>query len=556
MIEPNTIKNLPENLTSISAGHNQLKFGWYLLEMLALKNLRFLNVSNMYSIENPFRQPWTVTCDDKHDQRPNRTPEGLVPCSNIVNTKDTFNFEFLDGKVIMHMPPKLETLVIDNCIIRETAVSEHLEQKFKSLKILQANRNFVPHFQDFDYSNALQEVYLSRSFVSWFEDSFFLTSNLTVLDLSYNDLYHYFSTERSRQLLQKQEYLTNLNLASNRFEHVPSDLFKGLSKLNVLNLTENELTEVDFALNDLTELRVLDLSKNRIRTLTKSKMHDLDILSRKTTLSLNLTGNVLLCSCETLDFLKWMRNKRRIHSKLILANFKNYSCSFVNSTTMYFSEISSIILDLDKQCSSKLGYIIVSSGAVVIFMCCIVSGILYRYRWKLRYLYHMTRRSLRGYFTLQDTKGSARKYYEFDAFISYAEEDSEFSYNTLKSEILNLDPSVRLCYHQEHFVPGSNICENIVNAVHCSRKTICVVSKHFMESQWCKYEFNMAHMEKIHNRGDQNSLLFLMLGDIKSDYVPATMMVYLQSESYLKVPGNKEDSVTFWNHVYNAIIEE
>ncbi|KAK3087924.1 hypothetical protein FSP39_012482 [Pinctada imbricata] len=168
----------------------------------------------------------------------------------------------------------------------------------------------------------------------------------------------------------------------------------------------------------------------------------------------------------------------------------------------------------------------------------------------------MTRRSLRGYFLLQNQDGSEKKFFEFDAFISYAEEDVDFAHEALKTKVQNKYPTAKLCYHSEHFLPGRSIPESIVNAVNCSRKTVCVLSEHFLVSEWCIYEFKMANLEKIYKRGDQDSLLILMLGSINLERVPVDIMTYLKSRSYIEVPKNVNESDDFWNHIISAIMEE
>ena len=46
--------------------------------------------------------------------------------------------------------------------------------------------------------------------------------------------------------------------------------------------------------------------------------------------------------------------------------------------------------------------------------------------------------------------------------------------------------------HQEHFQVGSNITDNITDAVTKSRATLIVLSKHFLESAMCDEEYRTA----------------------------------------------------------------
>ncbi|KAK3085566.1 hypothetical protein FSP39_005396 [Pinctada imbricata] len=308
----------------------------------------------------------------------------------------------------------------------------------------------------------------------------------------------------------------------------------------------------------LKQLTTLDLSGNRLIALSETTLEEIDILGLEShfNLTLNLSGNPFQCTCDTLYFLKWIESKKDSVKNVILKGLKNDSCSFANLKERSLSEISTIILELEKVCFSKSVVIVLSVILIIVFFFIIIIGVFHRYRWKLRYIYYLTRRSLRGYFNRQNGTGNRRKYFEFDAFISFAEEDRTFAFECLTSEILDRQPSLKLCYHHIHFLPGSGIAENIVNAVHNSRKTICVLSKHFLVSEWCLYEFNMANFEKIYNRGDENSLIILILGHVSYDRIPVTMMSYLQSTSYIEVPEENDDRRVLWNNICDAIHDD
>ena len=39
---------------------------------------------------------------------------------------------------------------------------------------------------------------------------------------------------------------------------------------------------------------------------------------------------------------------------------------------------------------------------------------------------------------------------------------------------------------------GKPIIENITDAIYSSRKTICVISRHYLQSEWCSREIQIA----------------------------------------------------------------
>jgi protein toll len=78
---------------------------------------------------------------------------------------------------------------------------------------------------------------------------------------------------------------------------------------------------------------------------------------------------------------------------------------------------------------------------------------------------------------------------DFDVFISFAHDDSKAA-----REILNLleQHAYKVCFHQRDFVPGNSIHENINNAVHRSKRTLCLLSNNFIDSSYCMDEFVIA----------------------------------------------------------------
>ena len=101
----------------------------------------------------------------------------------------------------------LETLIINNCVIRETGISNNLKIVHQSLRRMHGNNNFLPHLQYIDYSQKLEEAYLSNCYINDIDDSFFLTTNFSILDLSHNDLRNYLATENA---IGQKIPLTNL----------------------------------------------------------------------------------------------------------------------------------------------------------------------------------------------------------------------------------------------------------------------------------------------------------------------------------------------------------
>ncbi|CAC5407068.1 unnamed protein product [Mytilus coruscus] len=164
------------------------------------------------------------------------------------------------------------------------------------------------------------------------------------------------------------------------------------------------------------------------------------------------------------------------------------------------------VLQLEKECDKHIVIIIVVTIGIAFSAITITAGLAYRYRLKIRYIYYITK----GKYTKLKLAEN-NKIYSYDAFISYADREENFIINEC---IPNLEETgnKKLCIHQQDFIPGEDITLNITNAIHDCKKTICIITRAFLDSYYCMFEFNMARMESIYARGGEN-ILFLVLHD-------------------------------------------
>ena len=79
----------------------------------------------------------------------------------------------------------------------------------------------------------------------------------------------------------------------------------------------------------------------------------------------------------------------------------------------------------------------------------------------------------------------------YDVFISYSVHDKDFAEDTLWHQLES--ESYSCCVHTRDFVVGDAISDQILRAVHQSRRTIIVLSPQYAESAWTKLEFQAAH---------------------------------------------------------------
>jgi hypothetical protein len=127
--------------------------------------------------------------------------------------------------------------------------------------------------------------------------------------------------------------------------------------------------------------------------------------------------------------------------------------------------------------------------------------------------------------------------YRYDSFICYSDEDQEKIKDMCK--ILESDEhDMILCIHRRDFNPGVHISMNIDGAIRQSRSAVIILSKNFLNSGWCKKEFEVAITQQSHTPGYKVVVICL---DDPSEFdakdvskVPTYIMRFINCRTYLQ----------------------
>jgi hypothetical protein len=261
---------------------------------------------------------------------------------------------------------------------------------------------------------------------------------------------------------------------------------------------------------------------------------------------MDLSDNKLSCTCKTIDFVHWLSV-----SKVQFMLFDDYICKDKNGEIKKLKFAAEIVLKLDKECANYITLIICLSIGFVVCLVVIIHGIMYRYRWDLRYFYYSFKLKMKGSNHLLQHEGDTNDY-EYDAFVSYANENGNFVKNDLVPELED-KRCLRLLVHDRDFRAGEFVCDNIMSAITTSKKTLIIMSKHFLKSDWCIFEMNMARMETI--KTGRNVLCVIMLEEVPSKGLPLEILDIVRQQTYMEVPLNDEHMDLFWDRVHAAMIE-
>lgn len=441
----------------------------------------------------------------------------ILVLNSILEWNATFNYNEINNALILHKPP-----------IRELTLANN-----SGIVFLTAERVPVPtSLQKLDFSgNSFQQISLNLTYVKY-------------LNLEENNLGNYLA--ENTYMLTQDSILEYISLSSNSICKLNSEIFNQQPYLKFIDLSFNFLTNVHFDLSSVTQLQILNLTNNSITFLDDLSMLNIEkALMKSSNAKIDLSNNLIQCTCNRLRFLKWMlRNQKH------LINFSQYMCITVNGSKVVSYSFEEKINHLHADCTRFFNMVIIGimSFAIFSFIGVLLTVIVYRKRQKLRYIYYRAKFTFTSKLNFNKDLGE----YHYDAFVSYSENDRNFVINDCIQN-LEKDGHLKLCLHERDFTPGEDIADNIINAIQNSRKTICVITRAFLESYYCMLEFNMARMESIHSRNCKNVLFLIFYEKLLPEEIPLVLHEIIQKQTYIEYPNDEYGNKIFWRKIKDAL---
>ena len=124
----------------------------------------------------------------------------------------------------------------------------------------------------------------------------------------------------------------------------------------------------------------------------------------------------------------------------------------------------------------------------------------------------------------------------FDAFVCYAYEDHDvkFAEETLRTELEETqDPPFKLCLHRRDFKAAWDIMWNIRNAITNSNSAIIIMSQDYINSLWCKEEFEQCYMENMKDPAFKLFVIMLQPAD-SLEKLSEYMKSFFSHKTYLE----------------------
>ena len=535
---------LPRTLEFFSLRDNMLTLGLYTIEVTNLVGLKVADASGQRS-HHDYYKIWTP-CKENQRQTRNSKPNMLSSFRHQKQFKLGIWIPDFTGMIPIPVAQHLETVYFNSSYIVSQIPEGRLSNNNAKHLYFQDNV-FYRWIGPVMNVKSVETFNLSNNFCSELNTKFFDGFiGLKTLLLNNNMIGYSLKSDVKGLSFKYLNNLETLEMNSNKISLLSRNIFFNLTSLKYLRLKNNTMRKFIVHISHMRDLQILDLSNNELTHLSKTFTKNVDILSTNNPrFRLIFSGNPIRCDCENLDFIRWVSSSKNIVFKK--SDFCITTKTEIGRVNMI--NIFEFHIQLEKNCKSYIGLIISMICLVVVVVTAIFGVIVYRYRWKIRYLYYITKGQYFGYKTLR--RKDDENIYEYDAFISYAEEDREFAVHKMIENIEKND--IRLCFHSRDFTPGFDIAENITNAIHNSRKTVCVLSPAFLASYWCTYELNIARMESIYSRQGENTLFLIVFGNIKACDLPLTIMDLVDKKSYIEYPDDPQGDVVFWRKVREVI---
>lgn len=429
--------------------------------------------------------------------------------------------------------PSLQILDLSNNLLDDTGFWWYLcsyEGVFPALRQLSLSNN---RFSDLAYiSKRTHEMKVLMSLDLSFNsikigDPCTWPSHLTELNLSHNNLgdtvFQYLSP-----------HFQKIDLSKTGVSVIPQDVLSRFPRLTHLILSFNSIQLIPLDLH-APSLHTLYVDQNAITSIDQAAL--MDLYSLKT---LKAGNNPFVCDCDSFWFVT-------MFNKSLLPDWPlDYTCSSPPS-------LAGKYLDTYKpgklsclpgfQAAVALPVIIAITAALgIIFYVC--DGIWYT---KMLWVWIRVKRR-----RIKQAEKSMNSTFRYHAFVSYSQYDCTWVDSELVPTLENAGFSI--CIHERDFVPGEWILDNIISCVESSYKTIFILSKHFVQSEWCNYELFFAQHRAISVRDD--SLVFILLEPIPSDSLPKKFLrlrTLLRQKTYLEWPKDETKKKVFWSSLRSIL---
>ena len=289
--------------------------------------------------------------------------------------------------------------------------------------------------------------------------------------------------------MNQLKYLKHFLASKNQITAIPFDSFRNSQLLKTLDLSQNLMEAITFETQYLTSLKKLDMSDNRIVSLDSSSMTSLNIflsdrLDKPVKVEVVLNGNPFLCTCESVTFLKWLLD--------------------LNGT--YFCELNQRTVPLDLlalqnaeyMCKEHIVIAVYSTFAILVVVLSAVAS----FKLVKQCRKHKHKQKIQQTIQVFHKKARDNNKWSPTVFLSFCSHDDDVivehilpKLNSGLKTVLGTDQRT-VAIGVTDIRLGLLIGNEIIRCIESTSVVVFFITEAFCKSSWCKYEAQIACLEK------------------------------------------------------------
>lgn len=375
-----------------------------------------------------------------------------------------------------------------------------------------------------------------------------------------------------------------LDLSFCELDQLDMKYFSKTSNLKELHLSGNKIKYIPSKWES-PSLWSLSLDGNSFGLISTESFQDMPLLSH-----LRAGNNPYHCTCELHDFVQDTLTKEKINLTDWPWNYKCYHPEPLLNTVI------SKYLPSKVACDIRLVIIICVATTTVVVLILVLICYIFDLPWYTKATFQIIQAKYRAH---KERAAGEVGPFTYHAFISYSHSDADWVRDQLLPCLEDNKNPYRLCVHERDFMPGRWIIDNIIENIENSRKVnyeskkrfenfafnlmyifylfalyckmcaskhviIClftvftqvifVLSRHFVNSEWCNYELYFAQQRAM---GKAFSDVILVVKEpidpssLPSKYCKLKKM--LSTKTYLEWPQQPNQQAFFWAQLRSVL---
>ncbi|XP_060613830.2 toll-like receptor 2 [Anolis sagrei] len=322
-----------------------------------------------------------------------------------------------------------------------------------------------------------------------------------------------------------------LDLSHSQLERLEMSYFEAAVDLRELLLSGNKLKFIPTAWKG-PSLEVLAVDGNSFGAIGRGSFANMPRLAR-----LQAGNNPYHCECELHSFLREALSK----GKLTITDWPE-------GWTCYHPEhlLDTPVADYAPW-ATECDVTLVVAIAVSLTAAVVGAATLLCWRFDVPWYLRATFRIVRSKYRSGHPSSQPSRNFTYHAFISYSCSDADWVRKELLMRLEATRPPYRICVHERDFTPGRWVIDNIVDSIERSRKVVFVLSRSFVDSDWCNYELYFAHQRAV-GLGFEDVVLVVKEA-VDPRALPrkfCKLRKLLSAKTYLEWPAEPGRQVFFW----------